>query len=127
MPAKIGTWLVILAYGLLLLNAISTLFYVRQGGAAHEHHEYVSPWALSLLAAVALLGIRVCLNALRKGERWAWMATVMAWLVIAVPRLVNDPRCLQLDLSRHGCHTFMITLAVAVVGLVLAKPPRSPA
>lgn len=124
MRPKIGTWLVILAYVLLLLNALSTLFYVRQGGGAHEHHDYISPWALSLLAAVTLLGIRVCLHALRKGERWAWMATVMTWLVIAVPRLVNDPRCLQLDLSRHGCHTFMITLAVAVVGLVLSRPPR---
>lgn len=118
MRPKIGTGLVILAYVLLLLNALSTR------GGAHEHHDYISPWALSLLAAVTLLGIRVCLHAVRKGERWAWMATVMTWLVIAVPRLVNDPRCLQLDLSRHGCHTFMITLAVAVVGLVLSRPPR---
>ncbi|HUS18747.1 MAG TPA: hypothetical protein VMZ25_03780 [Terriglobales bacterium] len=120
---KLGVWLVVLAFALLLLNAISSLVFVRANPAhGHDQMEYVTSWPLSLTVAIALLGIRVCLTPLLRGESWAWTATLLTWLVIAVPRLLNDPRCLQLDLNRHGCHTFMITLAVAVAGLVLSRP-----
>jgi hypothetical protein len=125
---KIGMWLLVLAYALLVLNAISTLIFVRQNAEhMHEHMDYVSSWSLSLLVAVTLLGIRVCIIPLRRGEVWAWIASLMTWVVIAVPRLVNDPRCLQLDLNRHGCHTFMATIVIAAAGLVLSRPPRNPA
>ena len=120
-----GVWLLILAYALLVLNALSSMLFVRQNpGAAHEHMEYVSTWAISLTVALALMGIRQCILPLRRGERWAWTASLMTWVVLGVPRLVNDPRCLQLDLNRHGCHTFMATLVIAAAGLVLSRPPR---
>lgn len=119
-----GIWLLILAYVVLVLNGLSSMLYVRQHpGSAHEHMEYVSTWAMSLTVALALMGIRQCIIPLRRGERWAWVASLMTWVVIGVPRLVNDPRCLQLDLSRHGCHTFMATLAIAAVGLALSRSP----
>jgi hypothetical protein len=124
-----GLWLLVLAYVLLVLNALSSMLYVRQNpGAAHEHMEYVSTWAMSLTVALALMGIRQCIIPLRRGEHWAWMASLMTWVVIGVPRLVSDPRCLQLDFNRQGCHTFMATLVIAAAGLVLSRPPaRRPA
>jgi hypothetical protein len=122
---KIGCGLVTLAYALLLFNAISSTIFVRQSPEhAHEHMEYIASWPVSLTVAVVLLGIITSLIPLRKGELWAWMATGITWSVIAIPRLINDPRCLQLDLNRHGCHTFMITLVVAAVGFILARPRR---
>lgn len=122
-----GVWLLVLAYVLLVLNGLSSMLFVRQHpGSAHEQMEYVSTWAMSLTVALALMGIRQCIIPLRRGERWAWMASLMTWLVLGVPRLVNDPRCLQLDLSRHGCHTFLATLVIAAIGLVLSRPPALP-
>lgn len=122
-----GIGLLVLAYALLVLNALSSVLYVRQNPArAHEHMEYVSTWALSLTVALALMGIRQCIIPLRRGEMWAWTASLMTWVVIGVPRLVNDPRCLQLDLSRHGCHTFIATLVLAAAGLGLSWPRRQP-
>lgn len=121
-----GIGLLVLAYALLVLNALSSMLYLRQNPArAHEHMEYVSTWALSLTMALALMGIRQCIIPLRRGEMWAWTASLMTWVVISVPRLVNDPRCLQLDLNRHGCHTFMATLVIAAAGVALSRPPRS--
>ena len=123
---KIGVWLVVLAYALLLLNAVSSVLFVRQSPEhLHEHIDYVSSWPLSLTVAVGLLGIRVCIVPLLRGEGWAWTATALTWLVIGAPRLVNDPRCLQLDLNRHGCHTFMATVALGIIGLALSRPPKS--
>jgi len=118
-------WLIVLAYGLLVLNAISSMATIRQNPEhAHEQVEYTSSWPMSLTVAIALMGIRVCVIPLRRGEMWAWVGTLMTWVVIAVPRLVNDPRCLQMDVNRHGCHTFMATLVIAAAGLAMSRPPQ---
>jgi hypothetical protein len=40
--------------------------------------------------------------------------------LLFVTRLSTDPRCLVvLDPHRHGCHSFMIAVAVGVIGLAL--------
>jgi hypothetical protein len=42
-------------------------------------------------------------------------------IIMFVTRIATDPRCLVvLDPHQHGCHTFMIAIALGVVGLALA-------
>ena len=52
-------------------------------------------------------------------ERWVGWTSAAVWAVLGGTRFATDPQCLQvLDVHRHGCHTFVIALVVAVAGLV---------
>ena len=121
---KIGVGLVVAAN--LLLAYIS--LEARRYGRAHPHldpalvAQYASPWPVALGCALAVAGIMLALVPLRRGERWALWTQLAVLTILFVTRMVTDPRCLVvLDPHQHGCHTFMIAVALGVVGLVMAR------
>jgi len=81
---------------------------------------------VALGCALATAGIVLALIPIRRGEMWAiWLSLAML-LMLLVTRLVTDPRCaVVLDPHQHGCHTFMISIVLGIVGLVLAMSRRS--
>ena len=117
-----GVGLIVIAYGLLLYVAVSAPAF------AHAHPQlgptliqYAGPWPVALVGAVALLGLGLALFPIRRGERWAVWFSLGAIVMLLVTRGATDPRCaVVLDPSQHGCHTFMIAMVVALIGLALA-------
>jgi hypothetical protein len=123
---KTGVWLIVLAYAVLLYSSLAAQAY----GRAHAYlglaviAEYGSPWPVALGCAVAVAGIVLALIPIRRGERWAIWTSLAMLIILLATRLASDPRCLAvLDPHQHGCHTFMITVALGVAGLALAFTP----
>jgi len=121
---RVGVALVVAAYALLLYISLSAPFYAR----AHPHldpvllAQYASPWPVAMGCALAVAGIVLALIPLRRGEQWALWTQLAVLIILLVTRAVTDPRCLMvLDPHQHGCHTFMIAVALGVIGLVLAR------
>lgn len=121
---RVGVALVVAAYALLLYISLSAPFYAR----AHPHlnpvllAQYASPWPVAMGCALAVAGIVLALIPLRRGERWALWTQLAMLIILLVTRAVTDQRCLVvLDPHQHGCHTFMIAVALGVIGLVLAR------
>lgn len=121
---KIGVGLLVASYALLIYISLSAPFYAR----THPHLEpalvaqYAAPWPVALGCALALAGIMLTLIPLRRGERWALWTQLSIFVILLVTRMTTDPRCLLvLDPHQHGCHTFMIAIALGVIGLGLAR------
>jgi len=121
---RVGVALVVAAYALLLYISLSAPFYAR----AHPHldpvllAQYASPWPVAMGCALAVAGIVLALIPLRRGEQWALWTQLAVLIILLVTRAVTDPRYLMvLDPHQHGCHTFMIAVALGVIGLVLAR------
>jgi hypothetical protein len=121
---KVGVTLVVVTYALLLFMALTSPGYAR----AHPHLDplmiaaYASPWPVALTCALVIAGTMLALIPLRRSERWAFWTSLAMLLILFVPRVATDPRCLVvLDPHQHGCHSFMIAILLGVVGLVLAR------
>jgi hypothetical protein len=124
---KAGIGLLLAGYAVFLFITLEAPFYV----AAHPHHDtgltvaYAAPWAVATASSLAIAGVAMALVPIRRGEGWAWGTSVAMWLILLVTRFASDPRCLVvLDAHQHGCHSFMIAAALAIVGLALAFPGR---
>ena len=124
---KAGIGLLLAGYALFLFITLGAPF----NAAEHSHHDsapsvsYAAPWSVATAGALAMAGIAMALVPIRRGEGWAWGTSVAMWLILVVTRFASDPRCLVvLDAHQHGCHSFMISAALAVVGLGLAFPAR---
>jgi hypothetical protein len=120
---KIGVGLIVMGCVLLLYIAVSAPPYAR----AHPHldpamvAQYAAPWPVALCGVVALACAMLALVPIRRGERWAWWTLLAMLLTLFATRIATDPRCLVvLDPHQHGCHTFMIAVALGVVGLLMA-------
>jgi len=123
MPRKIGILLVVLCYAVLLYSILSTL--AHAGSHSHEDPtllaQYASPWPAALGGALGVAGIMLALVPIRRGERWAVFTSFAMLIILFATRMATDPRCLVvLDPHQHGCHTFMISIVLGVVGLALA-------
>lgn len=121
---RVGVWMVVAAYVLLLYISVSAPIYVR----AHPHldpvlvAQFAAPWPVALGCALVLAGIMLALIPLRRGERWALWTQLAIFVILFVTRMTTDPRCLVvLDPHQHGCHTFVIAIVLGVIGLVLAR------
>jgi hypothetical protein len=111
------------AYALLLYTSLAAPAYARE----HRHldpvmlAQHAAPWPVALACSVAVAGIVLALVPLRRGERWSLWTSLAMLIIMFVTRIATDPRCLVvLDPHQHGCHTFMIAIALGVVGLALA-------
>ena len=81
------------------------------------------PWLWP--CAPALYGLALALIPIRRGERWALWLSAVTLLILVAERIATDARCLAvLDLN-HGCHDFMISMRLGLVGLALAAPRSS--
>jgi hypothetical protein len=88
--------------------------------------EYAAPWPVALACALALNGLVLALIPIRRGEKWAIWLSALTLLILLGTRITTDPRCLVvLDPQQHGCHTFMTSVVLGLVGLALAAPGRS--
>jgi hypothetical protein len=121
---KVGVGFVVAAYVLLLYTSLTAPAYAR----THPHlgpamlAEYAAPWPVALACALSAAGIMLALVPLRRGERWALWTSLAMLIILLVPRIATDPRCLVvLDPHQHGCHTFMIAVVLGLVGLALAR------
>ncbi len=121
---RTGVGLLVVTYVLLLYMALTAPAYAR----AHSHldpaflAEYAAPWPVALSCALAVAGIILAVVPPRRGERWALWTSLAMLMVLSIPRVATDPRCLVvLDPHQHGCHSFMIAIVLGVVGLVLAR------
>ena len=56
---------------------------------------------------------------LRKGERWAFWAAVLPLVTLGTAKMLSDPGCTTRIFQQHGCHQFMISLLIALAGLVM--------
>jgi|GEM_PF-1071724 len=75
--------------------------------------------ALALTAVLLAAGVVLALLPIRLGAWYGVWATVVVWIAIVAPRMARDPRCWQvLDPHKHGCHTFMLSVAIGVAGMV---------
>jgi hypothetical protein len=81
----------------------------------------VSKLEIGLTAVLLGAGALLALWPVAAGRMWGVWALVAVWLALVVPRLVSDPRCwVAYDPTKHGCHTFMGSVVLGTVGLVLA-------
>jgi hypothetical protein len=120
---KIGTALLLLGNLLLIYISLSAPPYAR----AHSHldprmlAQYAGPWPVALGCSLALAGIMLALVPIRRGERWAWWTSLGVFAILFIARITTDPRCLVvLDPHQHGCHTFIVAVALGVAGLITA-------
>jgi hypothetical protein len=123
MKRKIGVALIVLSYALLLYFSLTSPSY------AHAHPlmdarmlaEYAGWWPVALGSALSICNIILALIPIRRGERWAMLTSLATLVILLGTRLAADPRCLVvLDPHKHGCHTFMITIILGLIGLALA-------
>jgi hypothetical protein len=127
MKRKIGVALIVLSYALLLYFSLASPSYAH----AHPHMDaamlarYSDWWPVALGSALAIANIILALIPIRRGERWAMLSSLATLLILLVTKLATDPRCLVvLDPHQHGCHTFMITILLGLIGLVFAAFAR---
>ena len=131
----IGIVLLLWAYGMNVHGVIGAWHEARLSPeqAAREHLEEmaknpnmqmspsapVSTLRIVLTAVMMLAGVLLALFPIRQGAWYGVWGTLIVWLAIAGPRILNDPRCWQvLDPNKHGCHTFMLSVLIAVAGMV---------
>jgi len=121
---KVGVGLVAAAYTLLLYTSLAAPAYAR----AHPQlglvmlAEYAAPWPVALACALAVAGIMLALVPIYRGEVWARWTSLATIIILLVPRLATDPRCLVvLNPHQHGRHIFMIAVGLGIAGLVLAR------
>lgn len=129
MRRKVGVSLVVAAYALLLYTSLAAPAYARAHPLIDKAilAEYAAPWPMALACALAVVGILLALIPIRRGERWALWTSLATLVILLVPRVATDARCLAvLDPHRHGCHTFMIAVVLGIVGLALVGFSRSP-
>jgi hypothetical protein len=120
---RVGVALIVAAYVLLLYMSLAAPAYARahpQVGPAMLA-EYSAPWPIALASALAAAGIMLALVPICRGEAWAGWTSLATLLILLVPRLATDPRCLVFNSHQHGCHTFTIAVVLGIVGLVLAR------
>lgn len=124
-----GVGLAVAGYALLLYMSLSAPAYAR----AHPHLDpamlaaYASPWPVALACGLSVMGVMLALIPVRRGEAWAVWTSVATLTILLITRVVTDPRCLVvLNPHQHGCHTFMISIVIGVVGLILAGVTHRP-
>jgi hypothetical protein len=124
--SRLGSLLVALAYALLLTGALVGLPRSLRGDFRPEMAHLLSPWPLSLAAALGVMGLFVALGPLRRGERWAIWAALAPLAITGILRVPFDPRCTTAVMSQHGCHMFLISLVFGIVGVALATFSQRP-
>ncbi|MDP9266709.1 MAG: hypothetical protein M3P27_00100 [Acidobacteriota bacterium] len=78
-----------------------------------------STTAIVLTGVLLVAGVLLALFPIRQGAWYGVWGTLVVWIAIAGPRILNDPRCWQvLDPNQHGCHTFMLSVLIGVAGMV---------
>ena len=124
---SVGIGFLIAAYVWLLYTSLASAYaraHAQPGAAVLA--EYAAPWPVGLACALALNGLVLALIPVLRGEKWAFWLSAVTLLILQAARIATDPHCLVvLDLSQHGCHTFMIFMVLGLLGLALAAPGRS--
>ena len=121
-----GIGLLIAAYVCVLYTSLAAAYaraHAQLGPAMLS--EYAAPWPVGLVCALALNGLVLALVPIRRGENWAIWLSAVTLLILQVARIATDPHCLVVLDPQHGCHAFMTSMVLGLVGLALAAPGRS--
>jgi len=118
---NVGIGLLIAAYGWVLYTSLAAAYaraHTERGPAIPA--EYSAPWPVALACALALNGLVLALIPVRRGERWAIWLSAVTLLILQATRIVTDPCCLLvLDPHQRGCHAFIISMVLGLVGLAV--------
>jgi hypothetical protein len=117
-----GARLVALAYAVHLLSSIRAILGVITGqmhAAAASNPDTLSMWAVTLSASWSFTALAIALFALPTGALWAIVAACIPIFITGVPRVLTDPACNVNIMSVHGCHTFVVTEFIALIGLMV--------
>ena len=127
---RVGIWLGVIGYALWFVSALLSRVLPPVAHHAELFAPYISQWAVTLVYALTLVEILIALGPLARGERWSWLAALLPVIVVGIPRFYADPRCFASIFSEHGCHTFLASQVLVLIGLLLAAPStfrRNPA
>jgi hypothetical protein len=118
---KWGSYLATAAYSVLLLNTLAThLMAAHNHEMYHQNLQFAAVWPMAAVLSLSLVEIYLCWDPLRRGESWAFWLALVPLVILGLARFAGDSRCFG-SLHVHGCHTFLITLVLGFVGLVMAK------
>ena len=123
---NVGIGCLTAAYGWVLYSSLAAAYaraHAQLGPAMLA--EYAAPWPVGLVCALALNGLVLALVPIRRGENWAIWLSAVTLLILQAARIATDPHCLVVLDPQYGCHAFMTSMALGLVGLALAAPGRS--
>ena len=123
---SVGIGLLIAAYVWLLYTSVTSAYaraHAQPGPVVLA--EYSAPLPVGLVCALALNGLVLALIPIRRGERWAIWLSAVTLLILQAARIATDACCLVVLDPQHGCHAFMTSMVLGLVGLALAAPGRS--
>ncbi|PYT67373.1 MAG: hypothetical protein DMG39_24225 [Acidobacteria bacterium] len=124
---KTGISLLVAAYVLALYTSLADAHAHAQLGATLLA-AYAAPWPVVPACVLALNGLILAVIPIRCGKNWAIWLSVATLLALLATHAVTDARCLLvLGPHGHGCHTFMISMVLGLVGLALAASSQSKA
>ena len=120
---RIGVWLTVAAYLLLLYGALSAPAYAR----SHPRLDtamlaaYAAPWPVAMTSVFALTGVVLAVIPVRRGEKWAVWICLVTFAILLIVRITTDAHCLVvLNPHQHGCHTFILLVLVGITGSILS-------
>jgi MFS family permease len=123
---KTGIGFLVAAYILALYTWLAAHTYDHAQRGATMLATYATLWPVALACALALNGLVLALIPIRRCEKWAIWLSAVNLLILLASRIATDPRCLVvLDPHQHGCHAFVTSMVLGLVGLALAAPRRS--
>jgi hypothetical protein len=111
-----GSRLLALAYLAAAVTPVENL--IRRNDPTH--HQHMDAGTALVVIVLSAVEIMIALAPVRRGERWALVATMLPMIVVGIPRLVTDPACQLYDLSHHGCHQVMIAMTLGFIGWLLS-------
>lgn len=118
----IGKWLAALGYAVLGVNGVLNFLW-GQGHAEHmqDSGQYLGLWPTTLAVALAIATLMLLFSAVSSARKGT--ASLVAILIVGIPRIATDLRCLANIATQHGCHTFMAAMVLIVTGSVLLLIP----
>src|SRR3954471_22145491 len=120
---NIGRCIAALGYAVLGVNAVLNYMW----GSSHSEHmhesgQYLGLWPTTVVIALSFAMITLLFTAEASRQKRA-LTSLAGILIVGIPRIATDPRCLANITTQHGCHTFMAAMLLVLVGVALMLLP----
>jgi hypothetical protein len=120
---NIGRCIAVLGYAVLGVNAVLNYMW----GSSHSEHmhesgQYLGLWPTTVVIALSFAMITLLFTAEASRQKRA-LTSLAGILIVGIPRIATDPRCLANITTQHGCHTFMAAMLLVLVGAALMLLP----
>jgi hypothetical protein len=120
---NIGRCIAVFGYAVLSVNAVLNYMW----GSSHSEHmhesgQYLGLWPTTVVIALSFAMITLLFTAEASRQKRA-LTSLAGILIVGIPRIATDPRCLANITTQHGCHTFMAAMLLVLVGAALMLLP----